>query len=137
MKAIVKYNNLFITSEYDMATLKKVNKFRPEALVLYKGEDKDKTVACMMGIGDEGSASPFGIIFAKDSVTAPNVATVTIALDSKLKTTDDINAWVRDQLGLAIVNCTKIEAQIANAMTEIAADEAAMNSAIVIENDAE
>ena len=35
------------------------------------------------------------------------------------------------------MNCTKIEEQIAEAMGSIAADEAAMNAAITIENDAE
>ena len=34
MKATVKYNNVFVTSAYDIETLKKVKKFRPEALVL-------------------------------------------------------------------------------------------------------
>ena len=43
MKATVKYNSLFITSAYDIETLKKVAKFRKEALTLYKGEGKDKT----------------------------------------------------------------------------------------------
>ena len=38
MKATVKYNNVFVTSAYDIETLKKVKKFRPEALVLYKGD---------------------------------------------------------------------------------------------------
>lgn len=135
MKAIVKFNNLFITSAYDVATLAKVAKFRPDALSLTKGEGKEKTVLCMMGVGKKASYSPFGIVFEKDSVTAPKVATLTVELPESLKTTADINAWVRDNLGLAIVNCEKIEAQVAAAMTEIAADEAAMNAAITIEND--
>lgn len=46
MKATVKYNNVFVTSAYDIETLKKVKKFRPEALVLYKGEGKEKG-ACL------------------------------------------------------------------------------------------
>ena len=40
MKANVKINTLFVTSAYDVATLKKVEKFRPEALKLYDGEGK-------------------------------------------------------------------------------------------------
>ena len=48
-----------------------------------------------------------------------------------------INAFVRDKLGLTIVNCIKIEEQIAAALTEIAGDEAAMNAVITIENEPE
>ena len=136
MKAIVKFNNLFITSKFNMATLKKVAKFRPEALNLTKGEGKEKTTVCVLSTGDKASYSPYGLVFAKDSVTAPNVATMAVELPSTLKTTDDINEWVRDKFGLSIVNCEKIEAQIDAAMTEIDADEAAMNAAITIENEA-
>lgn len=136
MKAIVKFNNLFITSKFNMATLKKVAKFRHEALNLTKGEGKEKTTVCVLSTGDKASYSPYGLVFAKDSVTAPNVATMAVELPSTLKTTDDINEWVRDKFGLSIVNCEKIEAQIDAAMTEIDADEAAMNAAITIENEA-
>ena len=135
MKAIVKFNNLFITSKFNMATLKKVAKFRPEALNLTKGEGKEKTTVCVLSVGDKASYSPYGLVFAKDSVTAPNVATMAVELPSTLKTTDDINEWVRDKFGLSIVNCEKIEAQVDAAMTEINADEAAMNAAITIENE--
>lgn len=137
MKAIVKFNNLFITSEYDIDTLKKVKKFRPDALTLYKGEGKEKEPVCAILISKTASANENGICFAKDSVTTPKVAAMSMELPSDLDTADKINEWVRDKLGLAIVNCTKIEEQIANALNEIATDEAAMNAAITIENDAE
>lgn len=135
MKAIVKYNNLFITSTYNIETLQKVEKFRPDALVLYKGEGKEKEPICDIGVGKTAHANQMGVTFAKDSVTTPKVATMSIELPAGLTDTAKINAWVRDKLGLAIVNCNKIEDQIAAAMTEIAADEAAMNAAITIEDD--
>lgn len=137
MKAIVKYNNLFITSAYDIETLKKVKKFRPDALVLYKGEGKEKEPVCAIAVSGSTSANNNGICFAKDSITTPKVAAMSIELPADLKSVDAINEWVRDRLGLAIVNCTKIEEQIAEAMTSIAADEAAMNAAITIEDEAQ
>lgn len=135
MKAIVKFNNLFITSAYDIATLQKVKKFRPEALVLFKGEGKEKEPVCAIMVSKTASANSNGICFAKDSITAPKVATMSLELPADLKTADAVNEWVRDRLGLAIVNCAKIEDQIAAAMGEINADEAAMNAAITIENE--
>lgn len=136
MKAIVKFNNLFITSNYNIETLQKVEKFRPDALVLYKGEGKEKEPVCAIGVSRNASANAMGVTFAKDSVTSPKVATMSIELPAGLTDATKINAWVRDILGLAIVNCNKIEDQIAAAMTEINADEAAMNAAITIEDDA-
>ena len=62
---------------------------------------------------------------------------MSIELPNGKTTVEEINEFVREKLGLAIVNCTKIEEQIAEAMSSIAADEAAMNAAITIENDAE
>ena len=86
-------------------------------------------------VSKTASANSNGICFAKDSITAPKVATMSLELPADLKTADAINEWVRDRLGLAIVNCAKIEEQIAAAMGEINADEAAMNAAITIEGD--
>ena len=57
MKATVKYNNVFVTSAYDIETLKKVKKFRPEALVLYKGEGKEKEPVCAIGVSGSASAN--------------------------------------------------------------------------------
>ena len=62
---------------------------------------------------------------------------MSIDLPDDANTTEKINAFVRDKLGLAIVNCLKIEEQIAAALTEIAGDEAAMNAVITIENEPE
>lgn len=137
MKATVKYNNVFVTSAYDIETLKKVKKFRPEALVLYKGEGKEKEPVCAIGVSGSASANEMGVTFAKNSVTTPKVATMSIELPNGKTTVEEINEFVREKLGLAIVNCTKIEEQIAEVMGSIAADEAAMNAAITIENDAE
>lgn len=137
MKATVKYNNVFVTSAYDIETLKKVKKFRPEALVLYKGEGKEKEPICAIGVSGSASANNLGITFAKDSVTTPKVATMSIELPAGKTTPAEINEFVREKLGLAIVNGNKIEEQIAEAMTSIAADEAAMNAAITIENEGE
>lgn len=139
MKATVKYNNIFVTSAYSIETLKKVKKFRPDALVLYKGKgkDKDKEPVCAIGVSGSASANEMGVTFAKDSVTTPCVATMNIELPNGKTTAAEINEFIREKLGLAIVNCTKIEEQIAEAMTSIAADEAAMDAAITIENEPE
>lgn len=138
MKAIVKFNTLFLSSEYDTKTLKKVAQYRPEALQLVKGNGEDKEIVCAMGASDyHETAGVFGVTFVNDSVTEPHVAVVSVKIPPECNTTETINNWIRAHLGMAIVNCNKIEEQIKNALVEIAADEATMNAAITIENDAE
>lgn len=136
MKAIVKFNTLFLSSEYDTKTLEKVAKYRPDALQLVKGEGDDKEVVCAMGVSNycEG-AGVFGITFANDSVTEPHVAVTSVRIPPECTTAESINNWIREHLGMAIVNCNKIEDQIKTALVEIAADEATMNAAITIENE--
>lgn len=137
MKATVKFNSLFVASKFNVETLKKVTKFRPDALVLYKGEGKDKVPVCAMMVDSKDDISKNGVVFANDSVTGENVAVLSRPVPADLKTPDAIKAWVRDYLGLTIVNCEKIEAQIDAAMESIAADEAAMNAAINIDDEVE
>lgn len=136
MKATVKYNTLFVTSKFDIATLKKVKKFRPEALVLTKGEGKEKTPICAIMVSGKDDISKNSITFAHDSATGEKVAVLSREIPASAKTAAEIRDWMRDEFGLTIVNCEKIENQIDAAMTEIEADEAAMNAAISIEGDA-
>ena len=117
--------------------IKKEKTLRPDALVLYKGEGKDKTPVCAMMVDSKDDISKNGVVFANDSVTGEKVAVLSRPVPADLKTPDAIKAWVRDYLGLTIVNCEKIEAQIDAAMESIAADEAAMNAAINIDDEVE
>ena len=97
MKATVKYNNVFVTSAYDIETLKKVKKFRPEALVLYKGEGKEKEPVCAIGVSGSASANEMGVTFAKNSVTTPKVATMSIPTarpPSRRSTSSFVRSWV-------------------------------------------
>ena len=132
MKAIVNMNTLHVTSAYNMETLKKVAKFRPDALVLYKGEGKDKEPVCAICVGHSGSMSPNGVVFAQDNMIGERVALVSEQMPH-VASADEAREYIRDRLGMLIVNGNKIEAQIEAALTEIAADEAAMNDAIVVE----
>lgn len=136
MKATVKFNTMFVTSKFDVATLKKVAKFRPEAMILYKGEGKDKTPICALMVSGKDDISKSGITFAHDSATGDKVAVLSREIPAAAKTPDEIREWMREEFGLTIVNCEKIEDQIDAAMGEINADESAMNAAIVIEDEA-
>lgn len=135
MKANVTINTLFVTSAYDMATLKKVKKFRPEALNLYEGEGKEKTCTCTIGVGTKDDIGKYGICFANDAVTGEKVAALSRPVPADLKSPEAIHEWVNEQYGLVIVKCKKVEEQIAAALTEIAVDEASMNEAITVDGE--
>ena len=135
MKATVKYNNVFVTSAYDIETLKKVKKFRPNALNLYEGEVKEKTCVCTIDVGDHDSIGKYGICFAADAVTGDKVAALSRPVPANLKDAAAIHEWVNEEFGLVIVKCKKVEEQIAAALTEIATDEASMNEAITVDGE--
>lgn len=137
MKATIKFNTLFVTSAYDIATLKKVQKFRPDALVLTTGEGKEKKTVSAITVGSKDEIGKFGISFANDTNVGEKVAVLSRPVPADLKTPEAIHNWVNEAVGLTIVNGMKIEDQIAAAMDEIAADEDAMNAAITIEGDAQ
>ena len=87
MKATVKYNNVFVTSAYDIETLKKVKKFRPEALVLYKGEGKEKEPVCAIGVsGSNCSASSWLLTTSSSCPTARP--------PSRRSTSSFVRSWV-------------------------------------------
>ena len=135
MKANVTINTLFVTSAYDMATLNKVKKFRPEALNLYEGDEKKKTCTCSIGVGSQDDIGKYGICFAKDSVTGEKVAALSRPVPADLKSAQEIHEWVNEEYGLVIVKCKKIEEQVATALTEIDADVASMNEAITVDGE--
>lgn len=133
MKAIIKYNALFIASEHDVATIEKVKKYYPEALTLYKGEGEEREPVCAIATGDFASANEYGVVFANDSISEPKVAMMGVEIPSELTSQDEVRAWVRDKFGMMLVNCNKIDQQITAALVEIRNDESAMNSFIIFD----
>jgi len=132
MKASVKSNVLFITSEYSIDDLKKVAEYRPDALKLIEGEGDEKKTVAAIYVGVKSSVGKNGIVFAPVGGTTGK-AVVTMDLPVDCTTEPDIRKYINEKVGMTVVNGTKIEAQVAEALSGIDADFDKMNEAITIE----
>lgn len=132
MKASVKSNILFITSDYSIDDLKKVAKYRPDALKLVEGEGDDKHTVAAICVGTKASVAPNGIVFAPVGGTTGK-AVVTMDLPVDCDSEEKVRKHIHEKVGMAVVNGTKIEAQISEALTGIDADFETMDAAITIE----
>ena len=130
MKVVISQNVMSIVSDYSLTDLERVAKFRPEALKLYTGEGNNKELDFVVKVSDyEGSFGRNGLVFADEAV-GTHKAVISENLPQGLNTSEDIKEYIRETLGLAIVKGTAVESQIAAAMDEISADEAAIDACI-------
>lgn len=120
-------NVAVIESEYDLKTLKTVEKYRPNALKLF--EEESKTPYFVVGTSDKGSMNQFGIMFGDETKTEDKVACVTVDLPSG---TGDIKDIVAEAFGCAIRNLNAVEAVIDEALDSIEADKQAVVDAISV-----
>lgn len=112
-------NTVALISNYSLKELESVKKLRPEALCL---KDKDGNVTFMVAAGDKGSISEYGICFA-DETMGENPKACLTKTASGVK---NVEEFVIDNFGLAIVKLKTIEAQIAAAQVSIAEDRASI-----------
>lgn len=116
-----------ITSTLKLEDIKTVGKYRPKALSVYGGEDgKEEIFAIKAGCSE--SVSQYGICFA-DETRDEKLATVTMTTNYD---GDDIEGYVADRLGAAIVHLNKLEETLPAVIEEIAAERASVMSNITV-----
>lgn len=114
-----------IVSAYTFEDFVKLEKYRPEALVL---EDYDGNVIFKVGTSCVGSVSDFGIGFA-DETFGNGKACVTVLGGDAYATAEE---FVLEEVGTAINKLNKVEARIAGALDEVEAEINAIKDAIEI-----
>lgn len=120
-------NVAVIESKYDMETLKTVEKYRPNVLKLFEGENK--TPYFVVGTACKGSVSQYGVMFDDETHTGEPVACLTVKLPEG---DGDVKDVVAEAYGCAIRNLNKVEAVVDKALESIAADKKAVVEAISI-----
>jgi len=122
---------MVITSAITLEVLKKVEKYRPKALCLYDTDDNGiKTEAFRVGTTNGvGTINRFGASFATSSRDGNGLATITAIIP---KDVTDVVAYASDAIGLAVMQLNKVEAQVAPALKEIAAEQSAILDNIVL-----
>ena len=120
-----------VTSEAKLEELQKVAKYRPNALVLYGGEDgKEPIFSISVCNSGDGNINRFGVEFSHATHDEAKLATVTIV--HPYGDDVDIKAVVADKIGAYVLNLNKLEETLPSVMNEIAAEKAQILANITV-----
>ncbi len=126
-KILIAGQAVVVTSEMALDDIKTIKKYRPDALVLKGGEDGKEPIFAL-GIG-EGNINAVGASFYEATRDEEKKATLTMTIDY---TGEDIEGFVSDNFGAAIMNLNKLEATLPAVLAEIAAEKAAIKDNITV-----
>lgn len=116
-----------VTSALKLEDIKKVKKYRPDALILKGGEDGKEPIFAL-GVGAD-SINKFGVSFCQETRDDNKhaVLTMTTTYDG-----DNIEDFVADELGAAIINLNKLEEKLPGVIAEIDAEKETIKSNISV-----
>ena len=119
-----------ITSAIKVADLKKLEKFKPEALKLIEcvGNAKEEKFSVALGTNPiTPSVTKYGVVF--NSENADGYAEVTLPIPTSIAA-DKRKEYVADTYGYALLSLNELESQIAKVLVETEADFIAINENI-------
>ena len=120
---------MVLTSGVTFDDIKKVAKYRPEALILKGGKDNKEELFRIGVTTGKGSVNQYGVSFAKESRGEQGFAQLTIMLPDGAK---DVKEYVSDTYGRAILMLNKIEETFPAVISEINAEKAHIESTITV-----
>ena len=121
-----------IQSTATLEELKLLEKSRPKALSLYEDGDNGAKVE-MFRVGTtngEGSVTPFGISFGRESLSGNGQATVTVSLPDNVKA-ETVADYVVDKYGAALNHLNEVEANLKDALEAVKLEQANILTHIV------
>lgn len=117
-----------ITSSKTLESIKTLEKYRPKALSLYS-EDGSEALFTVGSTVGKGSIGKYGASFGSASHDEDKFATITMEIPAGVKDAED---WAVEEIGVAINNLNKVEAQLDAALEDVAAELAEVRSNIVV-----
>lgn len=122
-------NTVHVISSQKLEDVKLLAKYRPNALKLIEGTGAEKKEVFSVMIGSAaGNINAFGVMFS-EATTADGKAMVTLTAPAD---TADMKAWAEEEIGVAILQLKKVEAQFAAAIAEVKAEKAEVAASITI-----
>ena len=118
---------IVVTSSMRLEDIKTIKKYRPGALVLKGGEDGKEPIFAL-GVG-EGRINSIGASFNQATRDDAKLATLTMTTTYD---GDDIQGFVSDTLGAAIINLNKLEETLPAVLEEIEAEKACIAANISV-----
>lgn len=122
---------MVITSSKRFEDIMLLEKYRPKALALYSEDGKDE-IFRVGTTNNAGSINTYGASFGSVSHDGQELATITLGIPSGIDSTE-VEDYVEDVVGTAILNLNKVEEQIDDAIEEVWAERAEIRQNITIE----
>lgn len=120
-----------ITSSVKKDDLLKIQKYRPEALVLHGGEDgKEELFRIAATDRHAGKISTYGAEFGGETRDENQLATITMMINGFQ---DNLLEEISDMVGPALLKLNKLEETLPGILEEIDAEKAEILSAITVE----
>lgn len=121
-----------VTSSMKLEDIKLVEKYRPEALVLYVGEGAEKEPDFKIGTTSFGNGciSKYGVEFDSETRDEQKLATLTEVLVNEV---EDIKGFVSDAYGPAVLKLNELEGALPGVIREIADMKARIDANITIQ----
>ena len=116
---------IVVVSDVKLEDIEKVEKYRPEALVLKGGEDGKEEIF-RIGTG-AGKINTYGASFGEATRDEEKLATITMTTNYS---GDNIKEFICDELGAALTNLGKLEKAIPEVIEAIDKDRAAIMEGI-------
>ena len=118
-KIVIAGEAVVITSAVKLEDIRKVAKYRPEALILKGGEDGKEPIFRLGVTNGAGKINKYGAEFGAETRDENKFATLTMCLDG---VTGDVKEAVAEAIGVSILNLNKIEETIPAVIAEIDAE---------------
>lgn len=129
-KIVIAGDAVVVTSSLKLDDIRKVEKYRPEALILKGGEDnKEPIFAVQTAKSGNGSINQYGVTFASESHDENKFAQITMTLGT---VNGDVKEHVADKLGAAVDMLNQIEGTIPDVIEAIDAKKKAIIENIAV-----
>jgi len=128
-KIVIAGEAVVVTSAIKLEDLRKVAKYRPDALVLKGGEDGKEPIFRIGVCSGTGKINKYGAEFGAETHDDAKLATITLVTDAL---EGDIREAVAEAIGASILNLNKLEETIPAVLAEIDAEKAAILGNITV-----
>lgn len=128
-KIVIAGEAVVVTSAIKLEDLRKVAKYRPDALVLKGGEDGKEPIFRVGVCSGTGKINKYSAEFGAETHDDAKLATITLVTGAL---EGDIREAVAEAIGASILNLNKLEETIPAVLAEIDAEKAAILGNITV-----
>lgn len=119
-----------ITSSHKLSEIEMLQKYNPDALILYKENNQgEKQAVFAIAAGNKSSFSKYGVTFDSVERDGSGKASLTFAIPADV---EEAKEWVEEQLGGVIACLNELETTLSSAVEKVNADRAKVRECISV-----